>query len=161
MPDARTPLGLPNMKGAVDLSKILGQGQTYAGADDVTKTLDVHDSEVNEIHRVLDILRRRSTSARNYDDFQREIIERFAEIGFVVDVRWYETDQPGTLIPDINISARTEKNFVFDRDRQSHEVVNDLLGLGEGGVIKVDKDTMKALEEGTYKGQGSHAGHGH
>jgi hypothetical protein len=152
MPDRMSPLGLPlDMRGAVDLSR-----GHYAGTDDLTKTMDVHDSEVNEIHKVLEILRQRATSTHNYDAFQREIIDRFARIGFVVDVRWYETDQPGVLIPEINISARTEADFVFDRDKQTSEVTSDLLGLGEGGVLKVDKDMMKALEDGTYKGQSGH-----
>ena len=152
MPDPRrNPLGqLPNMRGAVDLS------QGMAGTDDLTKTMDIHDSEINMIHEILGVLRRRSASVRNYDDFQREVIDRFARIGFVVDVRWYETDQPGVLMPEINISARTEKNFVFDREKQVSEVTGDLLGLGEGGTIKVDKDMMKALENGSYKGQSSH-----
>lgn len=127
--------------------------QGLAGANDVTKTLDVHDSEVNEIHQVLTILRQRADKAHNYDSFQNEIVDRFHRIGFEVDVRWYETDQPGVLIPEINISGRVDKNFVFDRDRQTAEVTSDVLDLGEGGVLKVDKDMMKSLEDGTYKGQ--------
>lgn len=140
-----TPL---DMTGAVDLDK-----HAFAGTDDLTKTMDVHDSEINEIHKVLTILRRRSESARNYASFQDEIIERFAEIGFKVDVRWYDTDVEGVLIPEINITDRVEKNFVFDRDKQVNEVTNDLLGLGEGGVLKVDADMARALEDGSYKGK--------
>ena len=157
MPDRRrSPLGkLPNMRGAVDLAQMGGM----AGTDDLTKTMDVHDSEINMIHEILNILRRRSASVRNYDDFQREIIERFGQIGFVVDVRWYETDQPGVLMPEINISNRTEKGFHFDRDKQVHEVTNDILGLGEKGTIKVDKEMMKSLEDGSYKSDQS--GHKH
>jgi hypothetical protein len=128
----------------------------FAGSDDLTKTMDVHDSEINLIHQVLTILRERAAKSHNYDSFQAEIIDRFARIGFVVDVRWYETNQPGVLMPEINISGRTDDHFVFDRDRQTKEVTNDVLGLGEGGVLKVDKDIMKALEEGTYKGTSDH-----
>jgi hypothetical protein len=150
MPDPRSPFGLlPNMRGAVDLSQ-------RAGVDDLTKTMDVHDSEINMIHEILGILRRRSASVRNYDDFQREIIDRFAKIGFVVDVRWYETDAPGVLMPEINISARTETGYTFDRDKQVAEVTGDILGLGDKGTIHVDRDMMKALEDGSYKGESGH-----
>lgn len=153
MPVRNSPLGrLPDMRGAVDLSQMGGM----AGTDDLTKTMDVHDSEINMIHEILGVLRRRSASVRNYDDFQREIIDRFERIGFVVDVRWYETDVPGVLMPEINISNRTEKGYVFDRDKQVAEVTGDLLGLGEGGTISVDKEMMKALEDGSYKGQSGH-----
>jgi hypothetical protein len=153
MPDprhSRSPFGLPpDMRGAVDLSQ-------RAGTDDLTKTIDVHDSEVNEIHKTLEILRKRAATTHNYDSFQREIIDRFARIGFLVDVRWYETNVPDVLIPEINISGRTETNFVFDREKQVSEVTGDLLGLGEGGVLKVDKAMMRALENGSYKGESGH-----
>jgi hypothetical protein len=155
VPDPRSAFGLPDTRGAIDLSQF-GPGGQRAASDDVTKTMDVHDTEIDAIQRVLETLRNRSASQRNYDDFQREIIDRFAQIGFVVDVRWYETTQKGVLIPEINISGRTESGFVFDRDRQTHEVTNDVLGLGDKGVIKVDRDTMKALESGSYKGGGGH-----
>lgn len=141
--------GIPNMAGAVDLSKIGGQ----AASDDVTKTIDVYDSEINQIHKVLEVLRRRTASRREYDSVQREIIERFAEIGFKVDVRWYDTNQDDVKVPEINISGRIDKGFVFDRDQQVAEVTGDLLGLGEGGTIATDPAKVAAMMDGSYKGQ--------
>lgn len=152
----------PLPAGAVDLAAHMAAKQQAGAAfgtpasDDVTKTIDVYDSEIADIQRVLEALRARAAHRVNYDAFQREAIERFADIGFKVDVRWYETDVEGVLQPEVNIVGRTESGHVFDRDRQVHEVVNDYLGLGEGGVVKVDKGMMKSLEQGSYRGQGGH-----
>jgi hypothetical protein len=118
--------------------------------------MDVHDSEINEIHKILQILRKRAAISHSYQSFQDEIIDRFARIGFVVDVRWYETDQADVKMPEINISGRTDPDYVFDRDKQTHEVTSDLLDIGGGGVIKVDKGMAAALENGSYRGQAGH-----
>jgi hypothetical protein len=135
--------------GAIDLSKI--GGQQAPAADDVTKGVDVLDSEVNKIHDVLQTIRKRSMSARNLDDFQREIKQRFEDIGFVVRVNWHDTNVEGTFIPEIVITARTERK-VFDRDQMVHEVTNDILGLGDGGIISTDKSKVSAMLDGSYKG---------
>lgn len=134
--------------------------QNMPGADDMTKTLDVYDHEIIEIEKVLGILKERSQGRRNYDDFQREIKERFQDIGFVVDVVWYETDSAEIKMPEIVLKRRIEAH-VFDRDKMTHEVTNDLLGMGEGGVIKTNKEQVAQMMDGSYKGSGSHAGHGH
>lgn len=105
-------------------------------------TLDIYDSEIAEIERVSNILKVRARQPRNYDDFQREIKERFAEIGFVVDVKWWETNVEGVMMPEIEIIGRVDKSHVFDRDRMVHEVTNDLLDLGEGGVIKTNPHSI-------------------
>jgi hypothetical protein len=103
---------------------------------DLTKSINVYDSEINEIHRVLEILRRKAESPQSYQAFQDEVIERFHDIGFVVDVRWYDTNVEGVLLPEINIQDRVDKNFLWDPNQQVHEVTGDLLSLGDGGVIK-------------------------
>lgn len=151
----------PLPAGAVDLAahmaaKQAGAAFGAAATDDVTKTVDVHDSEIDAIQRILETMRQKAAHRVNYDAWQRETIERFAEIGFTVDVRWYETNLDGVLQPEINITGRTNPGFVFDRDRQVHEVTNDYLGLGEGGTIKVDKGMMKSLEEGSFGGEQGH-----
>lgn len=143
--------------GAVDLSKL---GGSAPGSDDVTKSLSVHDSEILKIERILNAMRIKAQSAVNYQAFQDEIIERFADIGFDVDVRWYETNVERVLMPEINIKGRVEPK-VFDSDQQVHEVTNDLLGLGDGGVIKTDKGKVAAMLDGSYKGSLKDVGHGH
>lgn len=109
--------------------------------------LDIHDSEIVEIEKVLKILNERSTGHRDLEAFNREIKERFAEIGFVVQTKWWETDVADCYRPDIEIVGRTEQKD-FDHDRQVHEVVNDVLGLGEGGVISTKKLDPEQWQQG-------------
>ena len=109
---------------------------------DLTASINLYDSEVNTIHQVVEVLRRRAEGRRNYQQFQDEVIERFHDAGFVADVRWYETDQEGVLMPEIQITDRVDKNFQWDPNQQVSEVTNDLLGLGEGGVIKSDMSKL-------------------
>lgn len=136
---------------------IIGQPETYSreeepNAPGLTANCEVYDSEVIEIEKVLDRLNERALGPVDYDAFDREIKERFAEIGFVVQTSWWHTNVDGVKRPDIVISDRIERKE-FDYDRQVHEVVNDVLELGEGGVIKSD-DSMRRLSE-------QHRGHKH
>ena len=135
---------------------ILGQ---QAAADDVTKGVDILDSEVLEIERVLNIIKARSQGRRNYDAFDREIKERFHDIGFVVSVKWYTAAGPDGIeladvkIPEVQIDARVDQKQ-FDRDQMSHEVTNDILNLGQKGVISTkgkDFAEMMRAEEAKHK----------
>lgn len=104
---------------------------------------EIYDHEIDKIHRTLEALRIKAQSPQNYQAFQDEIKERFADLGFVVTVKWWETNVEGVLQPEIEITGRTESGFVFDRDQQTHEVTNDLLDLGTGGVIKSSEGMAK------------------
>lgn len=123
---------------------------------------DLYDSEVEKILQVQMRLNDRARHRRhNYNDFDREIREAFAEIGFTVEVNWHEfavgsQKQEGAM-PEVTVTGRTE-DHVFDKDRQVHEVTRNVLGLPEedAGVIKTDPDTLKNFMEG----QGGHE-HGH
>lgn len=104
--------------------------------------IDVYDHEVDELIRVQHVLEQRAHDRmRNYGDFEREIKERFAEIGFVVDVNWFSYAVNGEVqamsaMPEVSVVGRTDPSFVFDQDRQVHEVTSNLLGLsGDQGVI--------------------------
>ncbi len=141
--------------GAVDLAQHMARKQAAPAQDDVTKTADVLDSEILQIEKVMEVLKARSQNQmRNLDDFQREIKERFQDIGFIVDVVWYETNLADVKMPEIVIKGRTEAK-AFDRDKMTHEVTSDILGLGDGGVIKTDKDKVAQMMDGTYKGNAS------
>ena len=127
----------------------------------MTDVLDLHDSEVEEILQLQLRLNDRARYRRhNYNDFDREIREAFAQIGFTVEVNWHEfavgsQKQEGAM-PEVTITGRTEARE-FDKDRQVHEVTHNVLGLpGEEGVIKADPDTLKSFLDGN----GGH-GHGH
>jgi hypothetical protein len=131
----------------------------------MAEVLDILDSEMNEILKVLEELRQRGSAKKhNYLDFEREIKGRFAEIGFEVDISWYEYAMgaqagpvAGSAMPEVTITGRTERKE-FDRDQMVHEVTHNLLGLpGQEGVIKTDPATLKRFTGG----QGSGHGHAH
>ena len=126
--------------------------------------IELYDHEMAAALDVLDKLRQRARErSRNYNDFEREIKERFEDIGLTVDVNWHSyamnrVVQVGSALPEVTITGRTEKH-VFDPERQVHEVVNNVLGLPEedAGVIKTDQgESFKRLMSGEHD-----HGHGH
>lgn len=134
---------------------ILGTAKAQEGpnAPGLTASVEIYDSEINEIHKILDHLNDKYVGkAASYADMQSEIEERFHKIGLIVKVGWWSTNVDGVLMPEITISDRTERGHQFDHDQQVHEVTGDLLGLGEGGVIKSDPSAFQ---------KPSHEGHGH
>jgi hypothetical protein len=128
------------------------------GAD----VLDLYDHEVKAIIGLLAELNERARAKQhNYDDFEREIRDRFARLGFTVDVSWYEFEVDGQkqdgAMPEVTVTGRTDERFQFDPDRQVHEAVANVLELpGEDGWIKTDKETLRRFLDG----QGGH-GHEH
>lgn len=123
--------------------------------------LDLYDSEVAQVLAVLGELRERAAAKRhNYNEFEREIRDRFAAIGFTVDVNWYEFALDGQpqegAMPEVTISGRADPSFKFDPDQQVHEAVHDVLGLGEEGWIRTDKETV-----GRFLGDQGGSGHDH
>lgn len=123
---------------------------------------DLYDHEVEEILQLQQLLTDKARYGRhNYTDFEREIRERFAGIGFTVEVSWYGFSRGGQpqegAMPEVTVTGRTDGKHVFDKDRQVHEVTHNILGIpGEEGVIKADRDTVRNFMEGN----GGH-GHGH
>lgn len=113
-------------------------------------SIEILDSEVLEIEKILNTLKDRAESHRGeLGNFDNEIKTRFAEIGFAVDVKWWHTNIEGVKMPEIEIIGRTIARH-FDHDKMVHEVTNDVLGLGDGGVIKVTPEDMlkkKAVEQ--------------
>jgi len=122
--------------------------------------LDVYDHEVDELMKVQARLTDRARHRRhNFLDFQREIEQAFAEVGFTVHVNWHKfaidgQEQDGAM-PEVTVTGRTDPGFIFDKDRQVHEVTSNILDLpGETGVIKTDRETVRRFMEGND-------GHGH
>jgi hypothetical protein len=122
---------------------------------------DIADSEILGIERVLATLNREAADkSHNFEAFEREIRERFQDIGFVVTVSWYEFGRqgqvgavPNAAMPEITIVDRCERK-PFDHDRQVHEVTNNILGLpGQEGVIRTSTPGMKRLVEGHKHGR--------
>lgn len=92
--------------------------------------------------RRLQMKSREASSFVDRDAFDREIRESFAEVGVVVDVKWWDTNIPGVYLPEVEPYALLFKPD-DDPDRQVHDVVNDTLGLGAGGVIEGDAGFLK------------------
>ena len=120
--------------------------------------LDIYDHEVLAIERVLGELNARARNKKlNYNDFEREIRDRFAEIGFEVDVNWYRfsvggKEQEDAAMPEITVTGRTE-NSPWDPDRQVHEAVNNILELpGQEGWIKTSDAAAQRLLRGSGRG---------
>jgi hypothetical protein len=137
-------------------------------AGGVSSQVNLYDSEIIEVEKVLEKLNKRRESRTSYEAFTDEVKNRFHEIGLVASVLWYEAgaEQPdgslkkieGVLIPEILIKARTDaKTFTFDHERMQHEVQSDLLQLGTGGKIKLtaeDARQIMAVQQGHKHGKG-------
>jgi hypothetical protein len=128
----------------------------------LSDVLDLYDHEVKQVIGLMELLNEAARRGPlNYADFEREIRDRFARLGFTVDVNWYRfsvggVEQDGAM-PEITLTGRTDGKFQFDPDRQVHEAVHNVLELpGEDGWIKTDKETLRNFLDGN----GGH-GHGH
>jgi len=116
---------------------------------DLTSGIDLFDSDIVRIERVLAALNAKRGKSIPLEAFRKEVVDRFFQIGLGVDVRVWETNVAGVFAFDIQINSRSE---AFDPDRMVHEVTNDLLDLGEGGVISSQKAGMR---DSTPKGKAS------
>jgi hypothetical protein len=112
---------------------------------ELTQGFQVYDHEILAVEKVLQRLRERSASRRDLSDFDREIRQRFEDIGFVVRVDWYDTNVEGTFMPEITMIGRVEK-VDFDFDKQVAEVTGDILELGDGGVISTPREALEKHE---------------
>lgn len=128
----------------------------------MTGPAEILDSEVLQIEQTLEVLKRRVENGRRVDrgQFDSEIVDRFGKIGFTVAVNWYETDVQDMIMPEITITGRTEKTEGFDHDKMFHEVTSDILGLGQGGVIKTTKEDLDKIH-GVEKSHKHGTGCGH
>lgn len=94
---------------------------------------DMNDADVLKLEKVIKILNAKMGSRRDVDAFQREAKERFFNAGYRVDVKVYSTTQSDTYAFDIEIQERLEGEF--DPDQMVYEATNDILDIGEKGVI--------------------------
>lgn len=103
------------------------------------------DSELLELQRVKGELEGRTYKAHNLDAFDREIVERFGEIGWKVDVKWHETNVRGTYIPVVEIVDRIERKE-FDHERMAHEVRRNILDIPGEHDLPLIKDSSLSPE---------------
>jgi len=134
---------------------ILGQPRPQ---QEPSRAIELYDSDILVVERVLNIVRERGQNRRDYDAFDREIKERFFDAGYVVDVKWYHTNIEGVKSPDIEIVGRTEKQGEFDHEKMAHQVTEDILELGTKGKISVTSDMMNQVKEteAAHKKHGDH-----
>lgn len=95
--------------------------------------VDLYDSDILDIEGVFKRIQEAEGQTRDMEGFRREVVERFAEIGFKVECRVWSSDVPGVYMPEILIQDRI-KPIPFDHTRQSWEVQNDILEIEGGGV---------------------------
>lgn len=104
-----------------------------------------YDSEIIRIGEVMDRLNVMRQSPMNPEDFYQAGVDMFHKAGIVADIVFYEAADergqlvPGVWVPEVVLKGRVDEKHEFDWDRQVHEVTNDILGLGEGGVISTKK----------------------
>lgn len=105
----------------------------------VSSLIDLYDTDFFKIEAVAKRLNESVGKPREMEGFRREIVERFQEVGFVVGVKCWSTQQAGVFAFDIEITDRCEPlRSGFDHERQSWEVQNDVLGFGEAGSFGTD-----------------------
>lgn len=109
-------------------------------ADDL---LNILDSEIEAMDKgPIKWAREHQETSMDLEGFRRAIIEQFADIGFRVQVKCFETSQKGVFAFDFEIVGRTEKKE-FDFDRMVHEVTSNYLDDpgAEKGFIKAPVPT--------------------
>lgn len=133
----------------------------------------LYDTEMGQLLDLLGELdaRVQGRGSVDRDALNREIHDRCAtEVGIEVSVRWYTCGEPmpdgtvkeipGMYKPVVVPKSRVAKEKQYDHERQRHEVINDVLRIGQGGLIKVTaEDARRALE--TVGGHKHASGCGH
>lgn len=110
----------------------------------------VTNEEILVIESVLRELKAKEGTRIDMESFRVEINERFAEakdadgkpMGFACDALCYYTNVEGVYIFVPKLHGRVRREA--DLDRMIHDMVNDSLGLGEGGVLNNDGTTRSA-----------------
>lgn len=104
---------------------------------------DLYDSEKIKVREVYRALQDGTMQHREMGAFQREVRERFAEIGIVARCDFYERGDErhleGVQVPSITLIRRCEPTKVgdFDHEQMGHEVRSNILGVkGQENVQK-------------------------
>lgn len=106
--------------------------------------IELYDSDLLKIEKVWEALNLKQMTQVDLERYRQEVIERFAEAGFQVDVVMMVVEEPGpipvgTYVPEISILDRIEPEREFDIDRMVHEVQHDLLEIDPNpGVVQLD-----------------------
>jgi hypothetical protein len=124
----------------------------------MSELVNILDSEIKELQGVHQTLEGRTYKSHNLAAFEREIVERFQEIGFVVDVKWYQTNIASVSSPVVEVIGRCTPVAPedFDHEKMAHEVVSNVLGLPEedAGIIKTPETWTEAQAKAIHKQHG-------
>ena len=102
---------------------------------------DVTNEEIEKIEAVIRALREKQWKNVDLEGYRREIIDRFAEIGFGAYVLVYEVGDGVRVEPGVywfTYVVESRLGTAFDHEAMTHGIVNDTLDLGEGGTITMD-----------------------
>ena len=126
----------------------------------IDSRIDLHDSDIDKMDKgPLAYAKSKAGTSMNIDQFAKDMKEQFANIGFNVEVKVYDTDQQGTYAFEVEIQGRNALSL-FDPDRQVHEVTSNFLQLpGEQtGFIpsKEGIDRLLAREAAKARKKGQH-----
>jgi hypothetical protein len=105
---------------------------------DMQAMVDLYQSDIITIERVLEQLNRLQGSRQNLEMFVQEVEARFAEVGFRVEVITFQ-DENDPDFYGFNFVIRDRIDPIeFDHDKMRHEVQHDLLGLSQPGALTRD-----------------------
>jgi hypothetical protein len=103
---------------------------------EVDAGIELYESDRPRIERVAARLRQHVGARRQKDAFIREVAERFAEEGYLVDIRLTTVDGGGDDVvfhPCVTISGRVDIEPGYDHERQGREL--RAAELGERGPV--------------------------
>lgn len=84
------------------------------------------DSEILEMEKVLAKVKAKEGKSTNLESFRKEILERFANIGWLANVDVWSTDT-GAFAFDVNLIDRISPSpHGTDYERMKWEIVNDI-----------------------------------
>ncbi len=99
---------------------------------DVGASIELYDSDRVALGRVVGRLREHVGTRRTRESFAREVMERFAEEGYVTDVRVTTVEtEGGDLVfhTSVTVVGRVDIQAEYDHERQRHEVRANILGV--------------------------------
>ena len=113
--------------------------------------VDIYDHEIIKIEYALEQVAKRyefeEATEDNLLSMMNEIKQRFHEAGFIADIG-FKYIAGGTIrVPEISLVARVDDDGDFDRERQTWEVQNNLLGIDDNpGSMRAD-GTIKSPDK--------------
>lgn len=125
------------MSAADHFAQRRAQQDNIADEEQVLDTDSLYDSERLAINQVTTTLMENIGKHRELGSFQREVRERFAEIGFIARCDFYESRHEDhlpkderTQYPEITLVGRCDPMQVgdFDHDKMGHEVRSNIIG---------------------------------